>query len=102
METEADTTVDITGTAVDENLKKVVWSETELTSDDVVLNQKQEAVLNENGKFEISGIQLAENQNIDKIYVYAIDKANSVQKPELLLYIGTVQHLKLRKCPDSC
>lgn len=73
--TEADTTVDITGTAVDENLKKVVWSATELTSDDVVLNQKQEAVLNENGKFEISGIQLAENQNIDKIYVYAIDKA---------------------------
>lgn len=74
--TETDTTVDITGTAVDENLKKVVWSATELTSDDVVLNQKQEAVLNENGKFEISGIQLAENQNIDKIYVYAIDKAN--------------------------
>lgn len=73
--TEADTTVDITGTAVDENLKKVVWSATELTPDDVVLNQKQEAVLNENGKFEISGIQLAENQNIDKIYVYAIDKA---------------------------
>ena len=73
--TEADTTVDITGTAVDENLKKVVWSATELTSDDVVLNQKQEAVLNENGKFEISGIQLAENQNIDKIYVYAMDKA---------------------------
>lgn len=32
--------------------------------------------LNENGKFEISGIQLAENQNIDKIYIYAIDKAN--------------------------
>lgn len=74
--TEADTTVDITGTAVDENLKKVVWSATELTPDDVVLNQKQEAVLNENGKFEISGIQLAENQNIDKIYIYAIDKAN--------------------------
>lgn len=73
--TEADTTVDITGTAVDENLKKVVWSATELTPDDVVLNQKQEAVLNENGKFEISGIQLAENQNIDKIYIYAIDKA---------------------------
>lgn len=73
--TETDTTVDITGTAVDKNLKKVVWSATELTSDDVVLNQKQEAVLNENGKFEISGIQLAENQNIDKIYVYAIDKA---------------------------
>lgn len=73
--TEAETTVDITGTAVDKNLKKVVWSATELTSDDVVLNQKQEAVLNENGKFEISGIQLAENQNIDKIYVYAIDKA---------------------------
>ena len=73
--TEADTTVDITGTAVDENLKKVVWSATELTPDDVVLNQKQEAVLNENGKFEISGIQLAENQNIDRIYVYAIDKA---------------------------
>ena len=73
--TEADTTVDITGIAVDENLKKVVWSATELTSDDVVLNRKQEAVLNENGKFEISGIQLAENQNIDKIYVYAIDKA---------------------------
>lgn len=73
--TEADTTVDITGTAVDENLKKVVWSATELTSDDVVLNQKQEAVLNENGNFEISGIQLAENQNIDRIYVYAIDKA---------------------------
>lgn len=73
--TEADTTVDITGTAVDENLKKVVWSATELTPDDVVLNQKQEAVLNENGKFEISDIQLAENQNIDKIYVYAIDKA---------------------------
>lgn len=73
--TEADTTVDITGTAVDENLKKVVWSETELTPDDV-LNGAQEAVLNENGKFEISGIQLAENQNIDKIYVYAIDKAN--------------------------
>lgn len=73
--TEADTTVDITGTAVDENLKKVVWSATELTPDDVVLNQKQEAVLNENGKFEISGIQLAENQNIDKIYVYAMDKA---------------------------
>ena len=42
--TEADTTVDITGTAVDKNLKKVVWSATELTSDDVVLNQKQEAV----------------------------------------------------------
>lgn len=84
--TEADTTVDITGTAVDENLKKVVWSATELTPDDVVLNQKQEAVLNENGKFEISGIQLAENQNIDKIYVYA------------MVYIGTVQHLKLRKC----
>ena len=74
--TETDTTVDITGTAVDKNLKKVVWSATELTSDDVVLNQKQEAVLNENGKFEISGIQLAENQNIDKIYIYAIDKAN--------------------------
>lgn len=74
--TEADTAVDITGTAVDENLKKVVWSATELTPDDVVLNQKQEAVLNENGKFEISGIQLAENQNIDKIYIYAIDKAN--------------------------
>ena len=74
--TEADTAVDITGTAVDENLKKVVWSATELTSDDVVLNQKQEAVLNENGNFEISGIQLAENQNIDRIYVYAIDKAN--------------------------
>ena len=73
--TETDTTVDITGTAVDKNLKKVVWSATELTPDDVVLNQKQEAVLNENGKFEISGIQLAENQNIDKIYVYAIDKA---------------------------
>lgn len=73
--TEADTTVDITGTAVDENLKKVVWSETELTPDDV-LNGAQEAALNENGKFEISGIQLAENQNIDKIYVYAIDKAN--------------------------
>lgn len=73
--TEAETTVDITGTAVDKNLKKVVWSATELTSDDVVLNQKQEAVLNENGKFEISGIQLAENQNIGKIYVYAIDKA---------------------------
>ena len=68
-------TVDITGTAVDKNLKKVVWSATELTSDDVVLNQKQEAVLNENGNFEISGIQLAENQNIDRIYVYAIDKA---------------------------
>ena len=46
--------MDITGTAVDENLKKVVWSATELTPDDVVLNQKQEAVLNENGKFEIS------------------------------------------------
>lgn len=45
--TEADTAVDITGTAVDENLKKVVWSATELTPDDVVLNQKQEAVLNE-------------------------------------------------------
>ena len=73
--TETDTTVDITGTAVDKNLKKVVWSATELTSDDVVLNQKQEAVLNENGNFEISGIQLAENQNIDKIYIYAIDKA---------------------------
>ena len=73
--TETDTTVDITGTAVDKNLKKVVWSATELTSDDVVLNQKQEAVLNENGNFEISGIQLAENQNIDKIYVYAMDKA---------------------------
>lgn len=72
--TEADTTVDITGTAVDENLKKVVWSETELTPDDV-LNGAQEAALNENGKFEISGIQLAENQNIDRIYVYAIDKA---------------------------
>ncbi|MER8307397.1 hypothetical protein ABS202_19105, partial [Acinetobacter baumannii] len=57
-------------------MKKVVWSATELTPDDVVLNQKQEAVLNENGKFEISGIQLAENQNIDKIYIYAIDKAN--------------------------
>ena len=56
-------------------MKKVVWSATELTSDDVVLNQKQEAVLNENGNFEISGIQLAENQNIDRIYVYAIDKA---------------------------
>lgn len=73
--TEADTTVDITGTAVDENLKKVVWSETELTPDDV-LNGAQEAALNENGKFEISGIQLAKNQNIDKIYIYAIDKAN--------------------------
>lgn len=72
--TEADTTVDITGTAVDENLKKVVWSETELTPDDV-LNGAQEAALNENGKFEISGIQLAKNQNIDKIYIYAIDKA---------------------------
>ena len=72
--TEADTTVDITGTAVDENLKKVVWSETELTPDDV-LNGAQEAALNENGKFEISGIQLAKNQNIDRIYVYAIDKA---------------------------
>ena len=71
---EADTTVDITGTAVDENLKKVVWSETELTPDDV-LNGAQEAALNENGKFEISGIQLAKNQNIDKIYIYAIDKA---------------------------
>ena len=73
--TEADTTVDITGTAVDENLKKVVWSATELTSDDDVLNGAQEAALNENGKFEISGIQLAENQNIDTIYIYAIDKA---------------------------
>ena len=73
--TEADTTVDITGTAVDENLKKVVWSATELTPDDV-LNGAQEAALNENGKFEISGIQLAKNQNIDKIYIYAIDKAN--------------------------
>ena len=72
--TEADTTVDITGTAVDENLKKVVWSETELTPDDV-LNGAQEAALNENGKFEISGIQLAKNPNIDKIYIYAIDKA---------------------------
>ena len=72
--TEADTTVDITGRAVDENLKKVVWSETELTPDDV-LNGAQEAALNENGKFEISGIQLAKNQNIDKIYIYAIDKA---------------------------
>ena len=95
--TEADTTVDITGTAVDENLKKVVWSATELTPDDVVLNQKQEAVLNENGKFEISGIQLAENQNIDRMFM-PLTKQNSVQKPELLLYIGTVQHLKLRKC----
>ena len=72
--TETDTTVDITGTAVDKNLKKVVWSETELTPDDV-LNGAQEAALNENGKFEISGIQLAKNQNIDKIYIYAIDKA---------------------------
>ena len=51
--TEADTTVDITGTAVDENLKKVVWSETELTPDDV-LNGAQEAALNENGKFELN------------------------------------------------
>ena len=31
--TETDTTVDITGTAVDKNLKKVVWSATELTSE---------------------------------------------------------------------
>ena len=38
---------------MDENLKKVVWSETELTPDDV-LNGAQEAALNENGKFEIS------------------------------------------------
>ena len=89
--TETDTAVDITGTAVDENLKKVVWSETELTPDDV-LNGAQEAALNENGKFEISGIQLA------KSIFMPLTKQNSVQKPELLLYIGTVQHLKLRKC----
>lgn len=88
--TEADTTVDITGTAVDENLKKVVWSETELTPDDV-LNGAQEAALNENGKFEISGIQLAKIRTLIKSIFMPLTKQNSVQKPELLLYIGTVQ-----------
>lgn len=82
--TEADTTVDITGKAIDKNLKKVVWSETQLTTHDQILKETQEAELNENGSFIIRNFPLTQNRNIDTIYLYAIDKVNQCSEGKMV------------------
>lgn len=82
--TETATTVDITGKAIDDNLKKVVWSGTQLTTDDEILKETQEAELNENGSFVIRSLPLAQNQNIDTIYLYAIDKVDQCSEAKIV------------------
>lgn len=74
---ESDSSVDITGTAVDENLDRVVWSASELTSD-VDIKETANAVssFTESGAFSIMGLPLAEGTDTDKFYLYAVDKAD--------------------------
>ena len=75
--TENTNEVDLTGKVVEDNLKKVVWSATELVDDSAILAATQEADLEtKNNKFKISNVPLTEGQNADKIYIYAIDKVN--------------------------
>lgn len=74
--TEDTTQVTLTGKATDENLSRVVWSTTELSSAADILSLNNSAILNtDNRTFRIENVSLQEGKNQDTFYVYAIDKA---------------------------
>lgn len=79
---ESNKTVDITGTAADENLDRVVWSASEMENSDDILKEETNAVKNftESGKFTIAGLQLAEGADTDTFYLYAVDKADNISE----------------------
>lgn len=75
--TENTTQVTLTGKANDENLSRVVWSATELSSETEILASTANATLSaDNRTFHIENVLLQEGKNRDIIYIYAIDKAN--------------------------
>ena len=86
----ADTVASITGTAGDSNLSRVVWSATRLDPDsdkDTILNDTVNVIVPEvNGSFAVE-VKLAEGQDTDQYYLYAVDEADNISDPaEVTVY----------------